>query len=408
MAGGAASPAHLGRVLHEAHANPRMSTLDYRTGIRLTHALAEGEGSCLELIEGSADFEAEAFPAFLKAHNLREWFAPIAGSERGRKILPEGLVAELEAIRRGQPLRVEALVRLCEETQAAFRGVGIQALFLKGLYLAERFYGDLERRQQYDVDVLVRPDDCEPAVKALATLGFDTTTEHATVRREEIRTIAPKHAPGTITLRRPDGMRLDLHVRTKSRWFHGIDERAYWSDRRSVRVGGCEFDTLSDEHTLVLLLASICADLRRGASRAKHFLDLYLVLRAFEPSWDWEAFLERRRREGLLKTSVNALALFLTLWDCADEFPDLAQALERRRRHIEIRSPEEALALVSRPRRSLENLAWYRRLGSRTTLGYLRWSLFQDLPHTLSRGAASLRPGGPAVPWRSPGSPPPA
>jgi hypothetical protein len=373
--------------------------LDYRTGIRLTRALAQGEDACLDLVETVADFEAAALPAFLKAQNLREWFAPLAGSERGRRVLPDGLVAELEAIRHGQPLRVEALVGLCEEVQAVFRPAGIHGLFLKGLYLAQRFYGDLERRQQYDVDVLVRPPDLERAVASLAELGFDTETERATVRFEEIRTMAPRQAPGTITVRRADGLRLDLHVRTKSRWFHGIDERAHWAERRTVLVRGLELDTLSDEHTLVLLIASICADLRRGASRAKHFLDLYLVLRTFGSDFDWEAFLERRRREGLLKTSVNVLALFLTLWDCADELPELASALTRRRRRLEIHDAADAIALVSRPRRSLENLAWFRRLGSRTTLGYVYWSLVQDLPHTLSRSAASLRPGGPAVPW---------
>lgn len=379
----------------------RIRALDYRTGILLTRALAEGESACLDAIESAGDFDGEALPAFLKSNNLREWFAPLAGSERARKLLPQALLAELETIRLSQPDRAKALVDLCEEIQATFRAADIHALFLKGLYIAERFYGDVERRQQYDVDVLVQPIDCARAVEALAAIGFDTTTENATVRLEKIHTIAPKRAPGTITVRRPDGLRLDLHVRTKSRWFHGIDERLYWSERQTFRVRGREFETLSDEHTLVLMLASICADLRRGASRAKHFLDLYLVLRAFGPSWSWEEFLRRRRGEGLVKTSVNILALLVTLWDCAEEFPGLARALESRRQLLEIRSADDALALVSRPRRSLENLAWYKRLGSRTTLGYLRWSLFQDLPHTLTRGASSLRLRTRGVPWQS-------
>ena len=201
-------------------------------------------------------------------------------------------------------------------------------------------------------------------------------------------------------MRREDGLKVDLHCRLKSRWFHGIDEEAAWAERRTFWLGGREFETLSDEHTLLLLIVSLCFDLRRGACRAKHFLDLYLVLRGLGQALNWERFLAKREQEGLLKVSLNVLAVFLTLWDCAEEFPELALAIEQRRRRVELRDARDALALVTRPRHSQENRVWFQRLCAGSPLAYWSWCLSLDLPHMLRRAWARTRGEAGEVPWR--------
>jgi hypothetical protein len=174
-----------------------------------------------------------------------------------------------------------------------------------------------------------------------------------------------------------------------------------WSERQTLRTPGWSFDTLSDDHTLLHLLASICADLRRGACRAKQFLDLYLALRRFGPDLDWEGFFARRAAQGLERVAVNALALFATLWDAADELPELAEALDRRLALVELRGAHEALAIATRPRRSRANRLWFVRLrpgGARLAHLALRASL--DLPRVLR--------GPPPAPWRRGPAPPQA
>jgi hypothetical protein len=195
-------------------------------------------------------------------------------------------------------------------------------------------------------------------------------------------------------------LKLDLHCRLKSRWFRGIDEQAAWADRRTFSLRGREFETLSDEHTLLFLIVSLCFDLRRGACRAKHFLDLYLVLQALGQELDWEHFLADREREGLLKVSVNILAVFLTLWDCAEEFPELARAIEQRRSRVELRDARDALGLVTRPRRNRENQIWFQRLCPGSPFAYWSWRLTLDLPHTLRRAWARSRGEAGGVPWQ--------
>jgi hypothetical protein len=136
-------------------------------------------------------------------------------------------------------------------------------------------------------------------------------------------------------------------------------------------------------------LVSICSDLRRGASLAKHFLDLYLLLRGIDRELDWDAFFARRQRERLARPCVNALAVLLLLWECADELPGAARAVRDRRGEVELRDRAEALALVERPRGNQENRAWFRRVHPRSLPRWWAWRLTADLPHTLAR----LRPG---------------
>jgi hypothetical protein len=369
--------------------------VDYRTGVLAIRSLVEGEAAFLAALERSPDFDAEAFATFARAHNLREWLTPLVDNERVRSLLSAPFVAALEAERAAQPRRKQVLLELCGEIRTAFDAVEVPCLFLKGLYLGERFYGDVHRRHQYDVDVLVQPADFEAALNALGPLGFDVTTatsgKPVARRLRKIRTRSRERAPQTVTVRREDGLEVDLHCRLKSRWFHGVDEQAAWADRRTFWLGGHEFETLSDEHTLLFLIVSICFDLRRGACRAKHFLDLYLVLRALGQTLDWERFLASREQEGLLKVSVNVLAVFLTLWDCAEEFPELALAIEQRWRRVELRDAQDVLALVTRPRHNRENRVWFQRLCPGSPLAYWSWRLSLDLPHTLRHAWARTR-----------------
>ncbi len=83
--------------------------------------------------------------------------------------------------------------------------------------------------------------------------------------------------------------------------------------------------------------------------------------------------------------SASALAIFLALWDVADEFPELCEALRQRRRWVELRDPREALALVERRRGNRQNRAWFRRLRPRSGSTDWAWRASLDLPKTLAR-----------------------
>jgi hypothetical protein len=359
--------------------------VDTLTNSRLTRALADGEAAFLDAVERSGAFDARAFATWIDANRLREWFSPLARSSSTRVLLPPAVLARLQAESDRQPAHKQALIGLSHAVDAALADAGIERLFLKGLFVAQRFYGDVTRRHQFDIDVLVRRADFERALEALASIGFNTRTERVSRRLEEIRTRPGNRAPQTATVRNADDLQIDLHWATKSRWFHGIDEEVWWSGAQTHSLGGRELPTLSDEHTLRLLVVSVCADLKRGACRGKALLDLFLVLRAIGHRIDWERDFSERKAEGLLDVHANVYALLFSLWGCADEFPALARALARHGRRVQWHDAQDAVALVERPRHSRPNGAFYRRLGSRTRLGAWGWRLTLDLPHTVGR-----------------------
>jgi hypothetical protein len=363
--------------------------LDHRTSARAVRALAAGEDAFVSALERAPDYDATVFESFLTSHRLLDWVAPALLSGRAQHLIGSGFRERLHAYRSVRLAHNQALLREGVEVRSALADAGLGCLFLKGLYFGHRFYGDANRRHQVDVDVLVRSHQLEASLAALARLGYDVETnlddgKPVAARLREIRGRASAKAPHGVTVRRGE-QKLDLHWCLNSRSSSRVAEGSLWSARRRFQLSGHEFQTLSDEDTLAFLLVSLCEDLRRGACRVKHFLDLYQMLRALDARLDWEGFCARQREQGVLKPSINVLAVFFALWGCAAEFPGAAGALGRRLRLVELRDAEEALALMERPRGSLENRVWFRRVYPRSASRYWAWRLTRDLPYTLAR-----------------------
>ena len=352
-------------------------------------ALAAGPDAFVSALERAPDYDAAAFERFLTQHKLLDWAAPVLSSGRAAHLIRAGFRESLREYRAARLAHNQELLRESSEVRSALADAGLGCLFLKGLYFGHRFYGDVNRRHQVDVDVLVRSSQLEAALGVLARLGYDVNTnlddgKPVAVRLREIRGRMAAKAPHAVTVRR-GATKLDLHWCLNSRSLGRIDEEPLWAARRRFQLSGHEFETLSDQHTLAFLLVSLCEDLRRGACRAKHFLDLYFMLRALDPHVDWEAFCQRQRAQGVLKVSINVLAVFFSLWGCAEEFPGVVRAVSRRLRLVELRDAEGALALMERPRGSPENRLWFRRVYPRSSSRYWAWRLTRDLPHTLTR-----------------------
>jgi len=363
--------------------------LDHRASVRAVRALAAGPDAFFSALERAPDYDAEAFAAFLTHHKLLDWVAPVLTSERAEPLVSAAIRASLIEYQATRHARNDELLRVSEEVRSALVEAGFGCLFLKGFYFGHRFYRDVNRRHQGDIDVLVRSGHFEAALQELARLGFDVTTnlddgKPVAERLREIRGRAPAKAPHAVTVRR-GATRLDLHWCLDSRSLGRMDEERLWAQRRRFSLSGHQFETLCDEHTLAFLLVSICGDLRRGACRAKHFLDLYLMLRELEPDGGWEDFCERQREQGLLELAINVLAVFFSLWGCAAELPRLVASVTPRLHLVELRDGAEALALMERPRGNAENRVWFRRVHPRSRSRFWAWRLTRGLPHTLTR-----------------------
>ena len=79
----------------------------------------------------------------------------------------------------------------------------------------------------------------------------------------------------------------------------------------------------------------------------------------------------RRQAEGLTALAVNALALVMYGLDCRAEFRDLSEVIDERSDLLTLHNGEEARALLTRPRHSLLNRAWF--AGLLPTSAWIYW-----------------------------------
>jgi hypothetical protein len=324
-----------------------------------------GLGERAALVEALAALTGDPgeIAAALRAHHLirlvRSWVPE--GELRAR--LPAQLcdaLASQRAIGRASP---ERLLRAFDEVRRALEAAAVPVLLLKGLYFAERLYGGLDRRPQYDLDVLVHRAHLRRALRVLHELGF-APRKYDLHSRTVVR----------------DDVSLDVHRGLRRAPAMRIDEDLAWATAIDARIGELAFRTLSDEYTLVFLAAGSLEDLGQGSARLKSLLDLYLLLRQVDCGTDWEGFFARRERERLLEITVNVFSLVAMLFEAAAELPGLDAALARRRELCVLGSRREALDLVAAARKAPASLAWFGRVYPGSLLHYLVWFWYGGFP----------------------------
>jgi hypothetical protein len=322
-------------------------------------------------------------PAFVETarrhHLISLLWTTIAEADLRALIPPPALAALRAWLRRPRP-SPEQNLRTIAEVQAAFARDGIEWMLLKGLYFADRLYGGLERRPQYDVDLFARRRDFRRAGRTLRGLGF-------VERWRDLH---------SATWTR-DAANVDLHACFRNTPAYHPDERRIWRDRILYAIAGVSFATPSDEDTLVLLALSLFQDVGLGAAKLKQLLDVHLLAASIDERFDWTAFFARRRSEGTLATTVNVLDLALRVFAAEAELPRLAAALAPHRGLIVVSARDEALGLVFAPRGTAANKGWFFRVYPGSVVWYWLWLVPRKLSTYVrgtapKRGPSSMRP----------------
>lgn len=285
------------------------------------------------------------------------WSA-IAGSKL-QPLIPRAVAGALEDQWRQQQQRNLVLRAELSRASAAFRDAGIDFLLLKGLYLSERFYRGLDRRFTWDLDLLVRPSAVSDALVILDRLGFSSPRFHVGLQHVARRVT---HA---LERRRADGLSIDLHWALRRIPGLRIDYADVWGASQMYALGGLECPVPSEEHSLLLVLLGIAADLDRSLCRTRSLWDCYMMMRGL-PQIDWPGFLARREKDGSIGLVANALSLTLHRLDCHGEFPSLVQALEAHRQRITEIDAEEVWRMLAHEPHSLAN--------------HMRFARWQPLP----------------------------
>jgi hypothetical protein len=341
----------------------------------LSLLLKEQHQTAAEYVLCNAD-QTHAFIRFIERHNLKLLVFSLLDGSPVRRWLPQEYLREVKRFSLQHWARQEALVRELMAIANVFAAAGQEFILLKGAYIATRFFGGVDRRPFFDIDLLVSKDALSKAQRLLTSNGY--IRKSGILFNEALTTYfthAFDYAKSNITL--------DLHWVLSANAAHRLDYNAIWRERQNFVLNNQNFLVLSDEYELVFNLVSIFKDLERGAARLKSFVDLYFILNALESKLDWASFVENRRREKILTISVTVLSLFLDLFDCRERFPSVAQVVGLEQALIKRVSAQDSAALLEASIGSLQNKLWTAGMYECSRLQLFLWWLI-SLPFRLA------------------------
>ena len=168
----------------------------------------------------------------------------------------------------------------------ALEKANLPVLFVKGAILASVVYADPAFRPMGDIDMVVRPEGEEAALRVLDDLGYVPTEieSFGSFTRNTVHARA-FHRPSR------NGLSLELHhdlvggalkTSTEAGWF--------WEHTTTVTIEGRPTLTLTPEATL----AHLCAHLIGHHGWSPRFVwvyDIHVLLEKYQESFDWDRFI---------------------------------------------------------------------------------------------------------------------
>jgi len=333
----------------------------------LVRAIIRGRAGMAKDLAGTPYFDWSAFLRYVDAQTLGSCIFHTAQSHSLMSMLPREVV---ESLRRSFLTQVRwnsLLLARVAELDAAFRRSGREVIFLKGLCLAQEYFGQIAARQVGDIDLLIKDHrDISEIEAILGSLGYRRRSRILGSRTLMSRYTHHMEFDGPLAP-------LDLHWVLRQHPSFRLDYSEIWQRKRQMQVRNVHLLALSVEHELVLQFLSIHNDLQLGVIRLKSFVDLYAILRQVAETMAWEEFFARRAGEGLLRMSVNVLDLTLDIIDCRSEFEALVDAIGEHRSVVVLRDVHAKLELFPGTSGALRRRTWALRLYETSPLHALWW-----------------------------------
>ncbi|MEO2036108.1 MAG: nucleotidyltransferase family protein [Planctomycetaceae bacterium] len=304
-----------------------------REQLDVVQLLADGVTSKLVPLLEAPEFDFEVFEDLLWDHRLYNLAYEILDNDGLRRCPPAWFISSLEKHRVASTARRARLLSCLDAIDQQFVSAGIDYRLLKGFAISAQYYPALDRRDQGDIDLLVRPDQVGRAIEELEQSGC---------RAEKPVPWQSLIYINEVLLRGQES-KIDLHwsLRNPGHSF-SLNERALWKSVTKVNIDGKSIATVSDEYCLVGLLLSISEDIGLGRCRAKLFVDVYLLISKWDERFDWQRFLARRRRENLDQLCAVVLSMLCHLF----------------RPNIRLTALSECLALLPPAWRISRNATW--------------------------------------------------
>jgi Uncharacterised nucleotidyltransferase len=261
-------------------------------------------------------------------------------------------LGRLKGLYRRSWYRNQIVLRWTGQALESLRAARLDTLTLKGAALSALYYRDSGARPMEDVDILVRTEQAEAALDALAAAGWTPVTDAP--RRVFL---AVRHAE---ELARGDGARIDLHW--NALWQPGRDD-AFWDASVDLELHGQRTRALcpSDE----LLHACVHGAAWNAVPPIRWVADALTVLAQAGDAIDWERLVAQARAREVTYTLAEALGYLAERFEAAvpagavEELARTQARLHERVGHRAARaapSPVRTLCVVWDRYRRLETL----------------------------------------------------
>ena len=355
--------------------------------IELFSAILAGNTADVEARVRAANFDFDQFRAFTNVHQLSGYlYLHIKGSSLEGLFPAEYLdyLGERYALQRQ---RCDDILREAAHIYDTFKVAHKPVLFLKGPFVAQRFYGDIYQRFYWDVDILVPRADILAADQLIRDMGFSKlslvfVSNNAMTRFTHTydyhKRITEPDRPAHLQY-----LPLDLHWRLRSHFSFRLDYENIWKQQGECHLLGRPFPVLSAEYALVMNVLGIFFDVELGTTRLKSFLDLYKMLEVMDSSVDWDVFFQKRNQENIDVITLNVIDLVLSVFDCYAKFPGVSQYIEKNRRFIRVTDPLDKYRLLERSRFSLRSRSWAHALYQAHVLQSFLWTMI-SLPFRIA------------------------
>lgn len=297
------------------------------------------------LLESSVDFNS--FANFAAYHKLSGYLYSIISNSPLRDAFPLGLIKDLKLSYIKQWSKNEKLLREIKILNKLSQKEDYDMLFLKGPFLAQHFYGNIDRRLISDIDILVKSKkDVEGLNSLLSEYGFKR--QSLTFINKDLTYYFTHHFEY-----KKQAINLDLHWALQSHFTFNFNYKKIWDKKQEISLQEQSFAVLSDEYTLVIILLAIFMDIQYGGLYFKSLIDAYMILKAINKAFDWELFFENRKKEGLFLISFGMLDLVINSLECHDEFKELTSYIEKNKTVIKYRGLGYSLNIFNRSRYSI-------------------------------------------------------
>jgi len=345
--------------------------------LSLLNLILKGDHRSIQNYTTSSRFHNKNFQQFIKTHHLGGYLYPhITKKYHLSDLFPDSLTAECKALYERQWHCSEKILHEAASLSADFLQSQKEIIFLKGPFLSDRYYGNIDQRSTSDIDILVKRQDIDAIGALLIQAGYQRFS----------RLFLNKNATLLCThhfeYHKPS-FPLDLHWNITNHFSCKINYQRLWDTKEVHTINNKSFLMLSVEYELLFQILSVAMNIQAGMILFKHFLDIYMILKSISTSYSWDEFFFRREEERTFVPSLNILDMVLSLFDARDEFPRLCFYIAQNSKHLKYRDLNEKLRIFHYSQFAFKNKLWALKLYEASSFNSILWWAL-SLPFRLS------------------------